>query len=80
MRPMNGTYSVHANDGAGHETTVVYTVTDAGIMTTFGLLVWVDDPNGGRFQCGEVAIRCMGNGSGVAVNGQQNLGLTCQPV
>lgn len=76
MRPPNGPIVVHGTDGQGHETTVTYNVTDAGIPTTWGLLPWnpAQDCFGPR---GSIAIRCNGNGHGVAINGAENYEIDC---
>lgn len=78
MRPQNGWYLVHANDGQGHVTTVTYEVRDEGIPTTFGLLAW--NQAGDRFQRGSIALRCNGSGTGVAVNGPDEYEVTCEKI
>ena len=80
MRPSNGWFTVTATDSQGHVTTVTYEVKTEGIPTTFGLLVWHDDPDGGRFQRGSIALRCTGDGTGVAVNGVENFDVTCAKI
>lgn len=78
MRPANGPYVVHGSDGQGHETTVTYTVTDAGIPTTFGLLPWNQSIDGFGPR-GSIAIKCNGDGTGVAVNGSEEFEIDCEP-
>lgn len=75
MRPPNGPVVVHAADGQGHETTVTYNVADDGIMTTFGLLKWKQSED--CFRLGSIAMRCNGNGTGVALNGPEEYALDC---
>ena len=49
--------------------TVNYQVTDAGIQTTFGLLVY--EAAGDAYRRGDIAISCTGEGTSIAVNGNE---------
>ena len=79
MRPMNAWYTVHATGPEG-DTTTSYQVTDAGIPTTFGLLTWHDTPAPGHFGKGSIGIVCNGDGTGYAINGEQNFDVTCAKI
>jgi hypothetical protein len=70
MKPANGPYSLTTLPQPGvPSTTVRYEVTDEGIPTTFGLLVWVELPPPGMFVHGDVALRFLDEDSFVAING-----------
>lgn len=65
-RPANGTYRFTVTLPGGGTSTVTYTVTDAGVVTTFGTIPW--DPVGDCFRLGLIALRCLGGGAFVGVN------------
>lgn len=53
-------------------TVVYYDVDDTGIRSTFGILEWVDDPDGGHYQRGDIAVAPSADGSFVAVHGSES--------
>lgn len=81
MRPANGSYRLTTIATPGlPSTSVVYTVTDAGIPTTFGLLAWDPNPPPGAFRHGDIALRFLDDGdSFVAINGLDNYAGTYEP-
>ena len=80
MKPSNGSYrfTTLAQPGAP-STSVVYTVTDDGIPTTFGLLEWVEMPPPGMFVHGDVALRFTSETDFVALNGNASFAGTYAP-
>lgn len=80
MKPQPGRYSLTTVSQPGiPSTTVVYEITDDGIPTTFGLLVWQESPPPGMFRDGDIAIRFIDGTHFVAVNGATNHGGTYAP-
>ena len=73
MKPANGVYRLTTNGTP--PVAVNYTVTDAGIPTTFGLMVW--EEAGDCYRKGTIAIECTGEGTFIAVNGPDNYSGTC---
>lgn len=53
-------------------TTVVYTVDDEGMLTTFGKLLWTESPpDGGAYLLAAVGVSVYADGTFVAMNGSQ---------
>ena len=73
MKPANGAYSLttDAQPGLG-STTVRYVVTDDGIDTTFGRLLWVETPPPGMFALPPIALRFEDSSHFTAINGSQS--------
>lgn len=70
-KPANGSWRLTTESPA---TSVVYAVSSAGLRTTFGILVWVQDGSGddGHFQKNGIGITFYDDGTFVAVNGSES--------
>ena len=80
MKPANGRYVLTTLGQPGiPPTSVTYEVTDDGIPTTFGLLLWVENPPPGMFAKNDVAIRFTDSTNFIAVNGPDNHAGTYAP-
>ena len=80
MKPSNGSYRLTTLAQPGFpSTSVVYTVTDDGIPTTFGMLEWTDLPPPGMFVKGDIALRFTTPTDFVALNGAASFAGTYAP-
>ena len=80
MKPGNGSYRLTTLPQPGiPSTSVVYTIDDAGLHTTFGILEWEPDPPPGAFVKGAIAIRFISPTEFVALNGPDNYAGTYGP-
>lgn len=55
----------------GPVTTVIYSVTADGVLTTFGLLEWAQTQDGWVASSGSIGLRFFADGTFVAVNGAE---------
>jgi len=76
MKPANGRYRLTWGTPPN---TVLYTVDDLGIQTTFGLLAWNETAGMFAHALQDIAIECTGAGTFNAIHGTQNITGTCVP-
>ena len=71
-KPVNGTYVFHVGGPPAFD--VHYTIDDAGVHTTFGVLVWSAEDD--MYRLGSIALRFVDSTHFVGLNGNNGYGGT----